>query len=73
MPVLQDHLDSEVYETGAELVIRVELPAGVGIRVEGASVAVQDGTLEVRLPRETTDERAAVGGLAGFHPDAPPS
>jgi HSP20 family molecular chaperone IbpA len=66
-------LAAETYETGAELVVRVELPDDVEVDVEGAAVGVQDGTLEIRLPRRDEPRAAAKSGLVGFHPDAPPS
>lgn len=72
MPATQDRVAAETYETGAELVVRVELPADVEVDAERATVAVQDGTLEIRMPRRD-DARAEAGGLLGFHPDAPPS
>jgi HSP20 family molecular chaperone IbpA len=72
MPATQDRIAAEAYETAAELVVRLELPGAVEVDVERATVALQDGTLEIRMPRRD-EPRPGGGGLVGFHPDAPPS
>jgi len=72
VPATRDRLAAETYETGAEIVVRVELPDDVEVDVEGVAVAIQNGTLEIRL-RRRDEPRAVESRLLGFHPDAPPS
>jgi hypothetical protein len=73
MPVEQDRIAPDAYETATELVIRIELPEAAAVDLEQLTAALHDRVLEIRMPRQERAEETGRKPLVGFHPDAPPS